>query len=79
MKNYLDIVKEFDNIREFTHQREVLTHPYVLNPTKPVVLAFGTDGGKTFTTIMELIIYFSKPENKNKQVILKMHLKVLMD
>ena len=70
MKNYLDIVKEFDNIREFTHQREILTHPYVLNPTKPVVLAFGTDGGKTFTTIMELIIYFSKPENKNKQVII---------
>jgi hypothetical protein len=67
---YFDIVEEFDNLKEFTHQREVLTHPYVLNPTKPIVLAFGTDGGKTFTSIIDLILYFSNPKNQGKKVLI---------
>lgn len=67
--NYYDVIRLFGKSR-FKQQEEVLTNEHILNPTKPVVLAFGTDGGKTFTTIMELIIYFSKPENKNKQVII---------
>jgi hypothetical protein len=66
---YYDVIDEFGKSR-FKQQEDVLTNVNYLNPTKPVVLAFGTDGGKTYTTIMDLIIYFSQPGNKNKQVII---------
>ena len=72
MKTYSSIVKE-KGWTEYDYQGDFLNNPDFYEPTKPIVLAVGTGGGKTFTTLMKLDIYYSNPENKGKRTIVFPH------
>lgn len=72
MKDYYQIIKE-KNLTDFSYQRNFLTNPDFFKPNKPIVLAFGTGGGKTFTTIMKLDMYYSDKSNKKSKTIIFPH------
>jgi superfamily II DNA or RNA helicase len=72
MKNYSSIVKE-KALAYFDYQGKFLGNSDFYEPGKPLVLAFGTGGGKTFTTIMKLDIYYSNPVNKGKKTVIFPH------
>jgi hypothetical protein len=59
MKTYFDLIKE-KGLTNYSYQEQFLTNPDFYKPVKPIVLAFGTGGGKTFTTIMKLDHHKSK-------------------
>jgi superfamily II DNA or RNA helicase len=68
--NYQQLIEK-KGLDNYAYQETFLTNPDFYKPVKPIVLAFGTGGGKTFTTIMKLDIWYSNPENqKTKTVIL---------
>ena len=67
--NYLSLIKKY-GLNEIKEQKEFLTNPSFENPVKPLVLAGGTGFGKTFTTILKLIMFYSNPENKGKKTII---------
>lgn len=79
MTNYQSVIEK-QGLNEIVYQKEFLTNPKFINPTKPVVLAAGTGAGKTFTTVIMLEMFFSNPANKGKKVIiLPSSTKVLRD
>lgn len=67
--NYLNLIEKY-GLNEIKEQKEFLTNPLFENPENPVVLAGGTGFGKTFTTILKLIMFYSNPENKGKKTII---------
>ncbi len=67
--NYLSLIKKY-GLNEIKEQKEFLTNPSFESPENPVVLAGGTGFGKTFTTILKLIMFYSNPENKGKKTII---------
>ncbi len=67
--NYLSLIKKY-GLNEIKEQKEFLTNPSYESPVKPLVLAGGTGFGKTFTTILKLIMFYSNPENKGKKTII---------
>jgi len=79
MDNYQNVIAE-QGLNEIIYQKEFLTNPEFINPTKPVVLAAGTGAGKTTTTSLMLQMFFSNKANKGKKVIiLPSSTKVLRD
>lgn len=72
MNTYFDIVAK-KGLTRYDYQEKFLTNPEFQNPDKPIVMAFGTGGGKTFTTIMMLDIFYSNPENKGKKTVVFPH------
>lgn len=60
-------------LKEFKYQMDFWSSPRFQNPTKPVVLAFGTNGGKSFTSIIHLMLFYMNPENKGKKTIIVPH------
>jgi len=72
MKTYLDLIKE-KRLINYSHQEQFLTNSDFYKPAKPIVLAFGTGGGKTFTTIMKLDLWYSNPENKGTKTVIFPH------
>lgn len=67
--DYLGLIKLY-GLNEVKEQRDFLTNPEYGTPEKPLVLAGGTGFGKTFTTILKLIMFYSNPENQGKKVII---------
>jgi superfamily II DNA or RNA helicase len=77
LMNYFDLIQKY-GLKEVKEQKEFLTNPDFTNPTKPLVLAGGTGFGKTFTTILKLILFYLNPDNKGKKtVVLPSSTKVL--
>lgn len=72
MLTYERLIKE-KMLDDYGYQREFLENPDFYEPTKPVLLAVGTGGGKTYMTIMKLDIYYSNPENKGKKTVVFPH------
>jgi len=72
MKAYFDLIKE-KGLTNYSYQEQFLTNPDFYKPVKPIVLAFGTGGGKTFTTIMKLDLWYSNPENKGTKTVIFPH------
>ena len=72
MKKYFDLIKE-KNLTNYLHQEQFLTNPDFYKPTKPIVLAFSTGGGKTITGIMKLDLWYSNPENKGTKTVILTH------
>jgi superfamily II DNA or RNA helicase len=72
MLTYKKLIKE-KMLTDYKYQREFLENPNFYEPTKPVLLAVGTGGGKTYMTIMKLDIYYSNPENKGKKTVVFPH------
>jgi superfamily II DNA or RNA helicase len=72
MKTYFDLIKE-KGLTNYSYQEQFLTNPDFYKPVKPIVLAFGTGGGKTFTTIMKLDLWYSNPENKGTKTVIFPH------
>jgi len=69
---------EARGLRKLNYQEEFLTSE--LKTDKPMVYAAGTSGGKTLVTIMQLEIFYSYSENKNKRsLIIPYSMKVLRD
>ena len=66
--NYFDLIQKY-GWKEVKEQKEFLTNPDFTNPTKPLVLAGGTGFGKTFTTILKLILFYLNPDNKGKKTV----------
>lgn len=67
--DYYDLIKKY-GLNEVKEQKDFLTNPDFITPVKPLVLAGGTGFGKTFTTILKLITFYSNPENKGKKTII---------
>jgi len=79
MKDYLKLIEKY-GLNEVKEQKDFLTNPEFEKPNKPLVLAGGTGFGKTFTTILKLIMFYNNPENKGKKtIILPSSTKVLRD
>lgn len=58
---------------EYQYQIDFLTNPEFQNPKLPIVLALGTGGGKTYTTIMKLDLFYSDIKNKGKKTVIFPH------
>tara|TARA_R110000822_G_C15304675_1_gene492262 strand:- start:54 stop:2000 length:1947 start_codon:yes stop_codon:yes gene_type:complete len=69
MEEYLKLIKKY-GLNEVKEQKMFLTTPEFLTPEKPLVLAGGTGFGKTFTTILKLIMFYLNPKNKGKKTII---------
>lgn len=67
--DYLGLIKLY-GLNVVKEQRDFLTNPEYGTPEKPLVLAGGTGFGKTFTTILKLIMFYSDPKNRGKKVII---------
>jgi len=67
---YLKEILQKRGLVEVEYQTKFWSDPRFQAPAKPLVLAFGTGGGKTLTTIVHLELFFAKPENKNKKVVI---------
>ena len=67
--NYYSLIAKY-GLNEIKEQKEFLTNPLFENPENPVVLAGGTGFGKTFTTILKLIMFYMNPKNKGKKTII---------
>ena len=67
--NYLNLIEKY-GLNEIKEQKEFLTNPLFESPVKPLVLAGGTGFGKTFTTILKLIMFYMNPKNKGKKTII---------
>ena len=67
--NYYNLIEKY-GLNEIKEQKEFLINPDFITPVKPLVLAGGTGFGKTFTTILKLIMFYSNPENKGKKTII---------
>lgn len=63
--NYYDLIKE-KGLDEVPYQKNFLVDDKYHNPEIPVVLAVGTGGGKTYTSIMKLDMFYANPENAKK-------------
>ncbi len=72
MLSYQKLIKD-KLLDDYEYQREFLENPDFYEPTKPVLLAVGTGGGKTYMTIMKLDIYYSNPANKGKKTVVFSH------
>ena len=72
MLTYQKLIKE-KMLTDYNYQREFLENPDFYEPTKPILLAVGTGGGKTYMTIMKLDMYYSNPENKGKKTVVFPH------
>jgi len=72
MKTYFDLIKE-KGLTNYSYQEQFLTNPDFYKPVKPIVLAFGTGGGKPFTTIMKLDIWYSNPKNQKTKTVILTH------
>jgi superfamily II DNA or RNA helicase len=72
MKAYYNLIKE-KGLINYSHIKQFLTNPDFYKPVKPIVLAFGTGGGKTFTTIIKLDLWYSNPENKGTKTVIFPH------
>jgi superfamily II DNA or RNA helicase len=66
--SYKSII-ESRGLLELPYQKDFLTNSNYKNCTKPLVLAAGTSSGKTFMSIMDLELFYSKSENKNKRTL----------
>lgn len=66
---YLQIIRD-RGLDRISYQEEFLTDSNLFNSTKPVVLAFGTGGGKTYTTIMRLEMFYSIKGNSDKRTLI---------
>ncbi len=67
--NYYSLIAKY-GLNEIKEQKEFLTNPSFESPKNPLVLAGGTGFGKTFTTILKLIKFYSNLENKGKKTII---------
>jgi len=77
--DYFGLIKKY-GLNEVKEQKDFLTNPEYGTPEKPLVLAGGTGFGKTFTTILKLIMFYSDPKNQGrKTIILPSSTKVLRD
>lgn len=66
---YLQIIRDHE-LERISYQEEFLTDDNLFNSDKPVVLAFGTGGGKTYTTIMRLEMFYRMKGNSNKRTLI---------
>jgi len=64
-KTYKQIVKS-KKLKELFYQITFFAKKVWMNSVKPLVLAAGTSAGKTFTTIIQLEIFYSIPQNAKK-------------
>jgi len=67
--NYYSLIAKY-GLNEIKEQKEFLTNPLFEKPVNPLVLAGGTGFGKTFTTILKLIMFYMNPKNKGKKTII---------
>lgn len=63
--NYLELIKE-KGLDEVPYQKNFLIDEKYNDPKAPIVLAVGTGGGKTYTSIMKLDMFYANPENAKK-------------
>lgn len=64
-KTYKSIVKK-KGLKEIFYQIEFFGKKLWMNSIKPFVLAAGTSAGKTITSLIQLEIFYSLPENAKK-------------
>jgi superfamily II DNA or RNA helicase len=58
---------------KYGYQFDFLINPEFLKPKFPIVYALGTGGGKTYTTIMKIDLFYSDLKNKGKKTVIFPH------